>query len=100
MQASALVSGEEHIVLSKLREKLDEQEYPVVRDWPVQLMHPEAGSRVTARAALEAGVVTAKSERLTSHPTLVSVSYLVSPKGLKTFSMFTEDTMHCRQPAL
>ncbi len=60
--------------IGKLSEKLDEQEYPVVRDWLVQLMHPKAGSRVTARAALEAGVVTAKSERLTSQPTLVSVS--------------------------
>ncbi len=60
MQASALASGEEHIILTKLRENLDEQEYPIVRDWLVKLMHPEAGSRVTARAALEAGVVTAQ----------------------------------------
>ncbi len=55
-----MASGEEHIILTKLRENLDEQEYPIVRDWLVKLMHPEAGSRVTARAALEAGVVTAQ----------------------------------------
>ncbi|DBB11324.1 TPA: hypothetical protein ACH3X3_006752 [Trebouxia sp. C0006] len=70
----ALINAAEGKCIGKLSEKLDEQEYPVVRDWLVQLMHPKAGSRVTARAALEAGVVTAKSERLTSQPTLVSVS--------------------------
>ncbi len=53
MQARAWASGEEHIVLTKLREKLNEQEYPIVRDWLVQLMHPEAGSRVTAGVVTE-----------------------------------------------
>ena len=53
------------MVLTKLRDKLNEQEYPVVRDWLVGLMHPEARSRVTARAALETSIVTAGQEQLT-----------------------------------
>ena len=46
------VKARKHSILEEV-----EKHHPDVRDWLVQLMHPDAASRITAQLALEADVL-------------------------------------------